>query len=325
MEYTSEDYSARKLKIRQHLSLDIKIGLSLHRIREWHNHFGGRVYVSFSGGKDSTVLLDLVRSEFPEVPAVFCDTGLEYPEIRSFVKTIDNVVWIKPKMSFLEVIRKYGFPVISKEQSQYICEARATKSEKLKKKRLGRGKGSVSLCWRFLLDAPFLISHKCCDIMKKRPFRKYEKDTGRCGYLGVMAADSELRSQAYQKHGCNSFEGRPTSSPLAFWKTGDIWEYINTKKLPYSKIYDKGLKGTGCVFCAYGAQSEEPENRFEIMKQIHFDLWNYCMETLGMRSVLDFIGVRTGDKPKSGFGLPPVKDKAPWKRESALRSPPTPK
>lgn len=92
--------SSGELQYLQSLPLKLKIAKSKQRIREWYYYFGGEVYISFSGGKDSTVLLDLVRSEFPDVPAVFIDTGLEFPEIRDFVRTIDNVVWVKPKMDF---------------------------------------------------------------------------------------------------------------------------------------------------------------------------------------------------------------------------------
>ena len=101
------------LKKRQGYNLQGKIFLSKERIKEWYEHWDGMVYVSFSGGKDSTVLLHLVRSMYPEVPAVFCDTGLEYPEIRDFVKTFDNVTWLKPKMTFRDVLKKYGYPVVS--------------------------------------------------------------------------------------------------------------------------------------------------------------------------------------------------------------------
>ena len=79
-----------------------------------------KIYNSFSGGKDSTVLLDLVRRVFPDCPAVFIDTGLEYPELRDFVKTIDNVVWLKPEMNFKKVIETYGYPIISKEISGLV-------------------------------------------------------------------------------------------------------------------------------------------------------------------------------------------------------------
>jgi 3'-phosphoadenosine 5'-phosphosulfate sulfotransferase (PAPS reductase)/FAD synthetase len=88
----------------QGLPLEAKIIKTKIRIREWYEHWNGDVYISFSGGKDSTVLLDLVRSIYPDVPAVFVDTGLEYPEIREFVKTFDNVVWVRPKMNFKDVV-----------------------------------------------------------------------------------------------------------------------------------------------------------------------------------------------------------------------------
>ena len=113
------------LKQMQALPLSLKIRLTQSRIRTWVNEFGSDgVYVSFSGGKDSTVLLHIVRQMYPEVEAVFCDTGLEYPEIREFVKTFDNVTWLKPKMNFRKVIETYGYPFISKEVSECVYGAR---------------------------------------------------------------------------------------------------------------------------------------------------------------------------------------------------------
>ena len=109
----------------QGLPLELKIRMTKSRIRDWINAYGeDGVYVSFSGGKDSTVLLDLVRQDYPRVKAVFVDTGLEYPEIRQFVKTFDNVEWLKPKMTFKQVIKKYGYPFISKEVSEKVYYAK---------------------------------------------------------------------------------------------------------------------------------------------------------------------------------------------------------
>ena len=85
-----------ELRLLQNYPLELKIEKTKLRIKEWYEYYNGEVYVSFSGGKDSTVLLDIVRSVYPEVEAVFSDTGLEFPEIREFVKSKENVTIIKP-------------------------------------------------------------------------------------------------------------------------------------------------------------------------------------------------------------------------------------
>ncbi len=289
-----------QLTMRQANPLDVKIGMSERRIREWYQHWGGNVYVAFSGGKDSTVLLDLVRNIYPEVPAVFSDTGLEFPEIRDFVKTVENVTWLKPKMHFRDVLDKYGYPVISKRIAQAIHEVRTTKSEYLRKLRLTgeRRDGTfssiskISNKWQFLIDTPFLISDKCCKIMKKDPSRDYAKETGREPYVGTMASEGFARRTSYLRHGCNAFDLKsPRSAPLSFWLEEDIWAYLREKDLPYSSIYDKGYDRTGCMFCMFGVQCESEPNRFQRMAQIHPKIHNYCMNKLGLKPVLEAIGV----------------------------------
>lgn len=126
-------HDAQRLKELQALSLERKIGITTARIIEWYQHFSGNVYVSFSGGKDSTVLLHFVRSIFPDVPAVFSNTGLEYPELQKFVKSFDNIQVIYPKMKFTDVISTYGYPLISKEVSEAIYYARRNSPPKKQK------------------------------------------------------------------------------------------------------------------------------------------------------------------------------------------------
>lgn len=113
-----------QLRQLQALPLNIKIRKTEQRIREWYEHWEGNVYVSFSGGKDSTVLLDIVRHLYPNVPAVFSDTGLEYPEIKEFVKTFPNVIIVRPKHSFKKILTKYGYPIISKEVAECVHHAK---------------------------------------------------------------------------------------------------------------------------------------------------------------------------------------------------------
>lgn len=282
-----------QLKQRQGQPLDMKEQLTANRIKAYYERLNGNVYVSFSGGKDSTALLHQVRRIYPHVPAVFVDTGLEYPEIRDFIKTIDNVVWLKPKMPFTQVIEKYGYPVISKETAQKIREVRETKSEKLKSKRINgdeKGNGKISDKWQFLINAPFKISDRCCHVMKKEPVKKYEKKTGRGAIVGTMASDSRLREGSYLQHGCNSFDGRPMSTPMAFWLESNVWDYIKKYDLPYSKIYDMGYTRTGCMFCMFGLHMDE-SNRFDRMKITHPQIYNYCMDKLGLREVIRYCGI----------------------------------
>ena len=109
----------------QSLPLFAKVKMTKDRIIQWVEEYGeDGVYVSFSGGKDSTVLLHIARSIYPDMKAVFVDTGLEYPEIRSFVKSFDNVDWLRPKMNFKQIIDKYGYPFFSKEISECIADSR---------------------------------------------------------------------------------------------------------------------------------------------------------------------------------------------------------
>ena len=219
----------------QSLPLEVKIRMTQTRIRQWYDHFNGEVYMSFSGGKDSTVLLDIVRGLYPDVPAVFCDTGLEYPEIREFVKTVDGVTWIYPirydrhtkkyvRTNFKEVIQTYGYPVASKEVAKRIYELRHHNlTPEYRAKLMGETDvcplKAVPKCWRFLVDATFEVSSKCCDAMKKRPFHHYEKETGRKPIVATMAIESKLREDSWMRYGCNAFDKGtgPQSRPMSFW------------------------------------------------------------------------------------------------------------
>ena len=119
-------HDAGELRDMQALPLEEKINLTKRRIVDWSDHFRGNVFVSFSGGKDSTVLLDLVREILCDdsIPAVFANTGLEYAQIQRFVRETPNSEIIRPRMRFDEVISTYGYPIISKEVSEAIYYAR---------------------------------------------------------------------------------------------------------------------------------------------------------------------------------------------------------
>lgn len=290
------------MKQRQALPLEAKVAFTQHRIKAWYLHYYGDVYVSFSGGKDSTVLLTLVKDMFPDVPAVFCDTGLEYPEVRELALRKADVV-LKPKMNFKQVIEKYGYPIPSKEQAQFIRQARHS-TEHMKSIRLGDGRFSVSERWRKLVYAPFEVSEKCCDVMKKKPFDEYKNETGSARMTAMMAYESSQRERRYMKLGCNSFSDKnPSSMPMAIWTEQDVLRFIKQEGIEYASCYgdivDDGLGGlkctregrTGCMFCMFGIQFDSTPNRFQRMERDYPKQYDYCINKLGIGRVLDYVGI----------------------------------
>lgn len=294
------------------MSLELKIGLTKRRIADWVNYYGeSGVYVSFSGGKDSTVLLHMVREQFPNVEAVFVNTGLEYPEIQKFVKTFDNVTIMRPKMRFDEVLKNYGYPIISKEVSEKLYHAKRGLPYAIRAiAGIDKDGNESEFRARFkkyapLVDKDFWISHKCCTVMKKAPVFEFEKQTGKKPMLATMAAESQQRTNAWLKAGCNAFDvKRPRSTPMSFWTEQDVLQYIKKYNIPIASVYGEvvykeepeqmrveeygiencgteplcttGCSRTGCVFCAFGAHNDK-ESRFERLKETHPRQYEYCI------------------------------------------------
>jgi len=294
------------------LTYEDKLLLTKMRIQQWYEYYDGNVVVSFSGGKDSTVLLHIVRLMYPDVKCVFSDTGMEYPEIRNFVKTIENVEWVKPSRTFRDVLFNEGYPVVSKKVSEQIKRLRkgTTEKNKISHNLIRTGYSSkgifipsrkLSNKWKYLeKEANFLISDKCCDIFKKNPLKNYYKTHKLYPMTGMMKSEGGQRALAYSK--CNLYDSlNPISNPLFKWTNNDIWLYIYENKVRICNIYfdrmvnGKKIKGenrTGCMFCMYGVHLEKGENRFQRMKNSHPKMYDYCIKKLKMGDVLDFLKVK---------------------------------
>lgn len=256
--------TADELQDRLKLSLYQKIDHSIGVIEQFYNYTSGKMYVSFSGGKDSTVLLHLVRMVYPDTKAMYIKSGNDYPETHKFVNTFDNVDIVRPKLTMKSIIQKYGFPLVSKEMAMYIYDAKHTKSEKMYNLRMHgirngvkSRQGCIFKKWQYLVDEPFDVSHKCCKYLKKEPARLYEKSSGLKPIIGNMANESSLRKQQYLKYGCNVLEdNKQASFPLSIWTEDDIWAYIKMFSLDYNPLYDKGFERTGCMVCGFGAHKD---------------------------------------------------------------------
>ena len=256
-------HTADDLAQMQAYPLWLKIMLSNTRVRDWYKEFWNDVYVSFSGGKDSTVLSDLVAKICKEwgykLTLVFSDTGLEYPEVRKFVPFFADylrkkyeievdLITVKPEMTFKQVIQTVGYPIGSKKIARmiYDCKHPTEKNQATRTLYLTGVKrdGSISKAfklskrWIPMIDSKFEISDKCCEIMKKNPAKDFEKETGMKSIVGTMACESNSRKETWMQYGCNAYDSRrPQSKPLSFWTEQDILEYIIKFDLPYASVY----------------------------------------------------------------------------------------
>lgn len=297
------------LKQMQALPLSAKVELSKQRIREWVDYAGiDKVRVSFSGGKDSEVVLHLIRQMYgDQIPAVFVNTGLEFPQIRQHVLRLreewGNIEIIQPELRFDQVIKQYGYPVFSKMVAQHIEDAKRGVPYALNHLNGFETDGTKASEWlssrytiyKKYLDVDFNISQKCCRLIKERPLKEYEKRTDRrFPVIGTLAEESTRRTLGWLKVGCNMFNGSGVrSAPLSFWTEQDILAYIDQNHLPLASVYGDLLKDektgkytlsgrdrTGCMFCMFGVQVEERRkapNRFQLLKETNPKQYAFCI------------------------------------------------
>ena len=317
-------HTIHELRQKQSMPLPAKIIMTENRIRQWYDHWNGNVVINFSGGKDSTVLLHIARRMYPNIKAVFVDTGLEYPEVRELVHTWDNVDIIRPKKTFRQVLDEYGYPVVSKEVAEcvegyrrYIDSGgtkytyRAQRLDGAARDKQGNLSKYNHAKWKYLVDAPFKVSNKCCQVIKKAPMQGYTRKTGLFPITAQMACESMLRTNVWMRQGCNAYEAKhPISNPMSFWTEQDVLRYIVQNNIKIASVYGTieqtaaslmpevppvyrctGVDRTGCMFCMFGVHLEAHPNRFERMRQTHPKIYDYCMNTLGIKQVLDYIGV----------------------------------
>lgn len=296
--YTQDD-----LKRLTQLQLDEKIYHTLSTAESFYQAVGGRCFISFSGGIDSTVLEDIINNRYKEfggklwdkIPSVFCDTGLENPENKIFIKNKKDVEIIRPKINFLETIKRYGYPLIRKEVAKAIYQSRSKPGGQQDIRmhgeyinpRTGDREYNYSK-WLPVKDLPIIISDKCCNVMKKNPFHTYIKETKTFPIVGTTTQESAVRRQAWLRDGCNTFaSGKEKCRPVSIWTNQDMLQYIDKYSIKYSKAYGNlcrlddgkfcmsGCDRTGCMFCAFGMHQEKGETRYQRLKKLYPKIYEF--------------------------------------------------
>lgn len=277
--------TVEELHNRQQWTLAQKIDHSLGVIDQFIARMDGKVYLSFSGGKDSTVLLHLCEIIKPDIKCVFVNTGCESVDVVRFVekmKAVHNIEVIRPKLTPRQVWAKYGFPLVSKDQAFKIDLVRKNpNSASAQKFMRDSNKFTISKCFRYLCDTEkckYHTSAVCCNKLKKDPCKRYEHESGLRPIVATMASESMLRETDYLRVGqCNKFDqGHEKSKPLSIWMEEDIWQFIRENNIEIAEIYAKGVDRTGCVGCGFGAQMKD-DRRLETFYRLYPKYYNMVL------------------------------------------------
>ena len=239
-------------------------------------------YISFSGGKDSTVLSALVDMAVPgnKIPRVYANTGIEYKMILDFVKKKQmeehpwELVILKPKVPIKPMLEKEGYPFKSKRHSMYLksYQANGLKAATVKKYigiEDGFKKGSFKcpnvLKYQFQgHELPFKVSHYCCIRMKEEPLTRYSKESKRpYGISGIMPSEGGQRETAK----CTVFANGKLKYFHPLVPLTEEWEewFIEKYGVEICDIYKPpyNFKRTGCKRCPFALHLQEELDTLE--------------------------------------------------------------
>ncbi|MFR1988870.1 MAG: hypothetical protein ACLS3C_01895 [Oscillospiraceae bacterium] len=257
------DRKIADFRVKQQMDYAFKVKYARIRAWEFYNHpdVAGNCYVAV-GGLDSITLLLFLRSIGIDVPAVSV-SSLEDKSIQSVHKQL-GVQPLKPLKSKVEVLREYGWPVISKEVAGKISllqnpsEKNATVRHAIITGETGAYGGyrtgtRMKLAQKWLelfggyeneredvnyMTPDFLVSDKCCYYLKEKPCNDYAKETGCFPYMGLMASEGGRRQKALMMHGCNYISaGTKRSCPFAIFSRQDLLQLALDLQVPVPEIY----------------------------------------------------------------------------------------
>lgn len=192
--------------------------LIIEALQKFHNNA-----VACSWGKDSIVLLHLVRDFCPNIQVVYHNTGVGYPQDLQYRDmmlkewNLQNYDETKPLMSFWECAKRYGYPKPRQMAFQ--------------------GKQRTPMC---------------CKLLKERPAKNWCKQNKiECEFVGLQASESMVRRLSFLREG-ESFYSKTYKHqivrPMMVWTDKDVWEYHDLFNIPRNPLY-KLMSRNGCMPC----------------------------------------------------------------------------
>lgn len=175
------------------------------------------VTVSFSGGKDSLVVLNIARKAVPKLTAFFADTGLEFPETVEYVERYTREAGIDLKIERAEAAFEENFPAFGPPAKDFRWCCKVCKL------------GPIS---------HFLAAGEVITVDGKRRYESFQR-----GNVGAVERNPFV-------------PGQISVYPVRDWRALEIWLYIRMEKLPYNPLYDQGFERIGCWLCPSALQAE---------------------------------------------------------------------
>ena len=235
--------------------------------------------VCWSGGKDSTVVLYLVRLHEPDIPVIYIDSGVEFPETCEFVNFLANewnlnISSARPKAGerFWDIGSKYGWPIFGKSIAANVRGAI----------RSGKIRPQMSLSEKILAKNKIHISARCCEFIQQKPTKEIERLLqADLKVIGLRASESRARAKLWIDYGDYYFvkryfgrgRGIWKANPIAIWTEVDIWKYHEIHSIPHCKLYDMGYTRNGCWSCAMGIRN----GQLKRLRENHPELFKYLI------------------------------------------------
>lgn len=247
-------------------------------------------YISFSGGKDSTILHYLIDMALPNnnIPRVFINTGIEYKAIVEFVKNLqkedDRIIIVNSGVNIKQMLEKYGYPFKSKEHSLKVSEwKKGSRSKSIMNYKNGFDniKSSRFQCPKKLLyqyndDFKLKLSNKCCYKLKKEVVTKWEKASKK-----VITITGMRKAEGGQRAGMNCLVTKKDKvvkfHPLSIIKDSFEDWFLKQYQIKLCKLYypPYNFKRTGCKGCPFALDLKDI---LENMRLYFPDEYEQCLK-----------------------------------------------